>query len=380
MLTEKEIRRLADGTGALYHFDFSKIQSDYYEPLLKTLQFFAKKNIESLGFSCDELYRAEKAANDGKQISIKVLNSIAKTKSHFARNIAELVSHVLPRSSTIKEIVLSNINFKKDKVAKMIASFSQSPSLESIILVKIPLGDEALKVMLSYLDPNQIVAITIMFCGITDQSANDIIKFILQKDLKVSKNGGIQKFSVSKFEISKENRERIHQALRGANSNEQYNLKKGNNLQSINDNDDIYFKRANHSPRRSPKTDNTQYYPQTAQNKNSPIRSEKTSFVSNSSLRVTPPLSPTRKKSFSSQIKDPANQRNNEHILLQGLEQKNEELKEALNQMRKSLDFIEYDDETFIVGKDARNFINFIHNLENKIKNLEEKKKNTGRI
>ena len=81
MLSNDVLRQLANGEGNVYHFDLSKISSELYEPLLRTLQHFATKKVESLGFTCDELANAEQRSVTGKQIPVAVLNSIAKTKS-----------------------------------------------------------------------------------------------------------------------------------------------------------------------------------------------------------------------------------------------------------------------------------------------------------
>ena len=59
---------------------------------------------------------------------------------------------------------------------------------------------------------------------------------------------------------------------------------------------------------------------------------------------------------------------------MKDLQKKNSELIQTLNQMRSSLHAVQYDEETYIIGKGAEQFIEFIHSLEAKIKMLEERK------
>ena len=142
MLSPEVVRQLGDGTGAEYQFDFSKIPSEFYEPVLRTLQHFAQKKIESIGFNCDSLAKAEQlslisttqlnsaqnSTPSNKKLPVIIANSIAKKKSHYISNIIELLCYVLPRSTRIKELTLSNLNIRKDYMQKLIGCLSKSKS------------------------------------------------------------------------------------------------------------------------------------------------------------------------------------------------------------------------------------------------------------
>lgn len=368
MLSEEEIRQIADGTGFTYHFDFSKISGDKYEPLLRTLQHFAKKQIESLGFSCDELYRAEQKSLAGQQIPVQVLNSIAKTKSHYVRNIVELLCLVLPRSNRIKEITLSNLNIKKDYLARIIAAMSHSPSLENINLKKIPIGDEIFRVLLQVLDPNQIKSINISFCAITNNCTDDIISFIHKKDQRITKNGGITHFTISKTEIDENGQKRILEALgiedQQSSNNDEIN-EYYNRIRSRGQNENISsLTNVNEDNKSDDKNLQTQ-----VPSEHLPKLEKPNQYISQNSNKEKKQITLIDKK-----IKEKVIQRKEEDKQLKDLQKKNSELIQTLNQMRSSLHAVQYDEETYIIGKGAEQFIEFIHSLEAKIKMLEERK------
>lgn len=374
MLSEEEIRQLANGTGTIYHFDFSKISGDKYESLLRTLQHFAKKKVESIGFSCDELFKAQQKSLSGQQMPIYVINSIAKTKSHYVRNIVELLCLILPRSTRLKEVVLSNLNIKKDYLSRIIDAMSHSPSLENINLSRIQIGDNSFRLMLQNLDPNQIRSINISYCGITKNCVDDIISFIRKKDERITKNGGISNFTISKSEIPEEDQKRIQEALGIDDS-------KDSSTDTINE----YYNRIRN------RSQNDNINSQFNVNENQTIDNENS--LENSQTEHLPKLQKINQKSTNNQknqkqinvkrkkIKAKEMQRNEEMDRLKDLQKKNSELIETLNQMRSSLHAVQYDNETFIIGKGAEQFIEFIHDVEAKIKALEERKMlNNGKL
>ena len=178
MLSEEELRKLANGEGGAYHFDLSNIQGDYYERLLKSLQTYALKKIDSLGFTCDELARTK----GWTQTPIAVLNSIACVKFHFMRNIVALLCHVLPRTQSLKELTLSNVSFKKEHWERLVAAISRSTTLERLNISHVPIGVDGLRLLVQEMDPNQIRSVSIAHCRITEDNVNDIIAFIYRKD------------------------------------------------------------------------------------------------------------------------------------------------------------------------------------------------------
>ena len=209
MLSEEELRKLANGEGGAYHFDLSNIQGDYYERLLKSLQTYALKKIDSLGFTCDELARTK----GWTQTPIAVLNSIACVKFHFMRNIVALLCHVLPRTQSLKELTLSNVSFKKEHWERLVAAISRSTTLERLNISHVPIGVDGLRLLVQEMDPNQIRSVSIAHCRITEDNVNDIIAFIYRKDDMIAKSGGIEEFDVSASEISESGKKKIADAL-----------------------------------------------------------------------------------------------------------------------------------------------------------------------
>lgn len=190
-------------------FDMSTIGTEYYEPLLKTLQKFSQKNVVSLGFTCDELKKAEKRAVTGQQIPQRVLQSIAKKKTHYVRNIVELLCHVLPKRTNLREIVLSSISLKSEFTVRLAEAFSQSDSLESIVFRSVNLMDSGLDAILTKISPNKLKTVTFYNCGLSPAATNKILAFLSKK----IGTEGLVEFNVSKTEFSDEDRRRIFDAL-----------------------------------------------------------------------------------------------------------------------------------------------------------------------
>ena len=206
--TLKQIAEPSDQSGR-YIFDLSTISTEYYEPLLKTLQKFAQKNVVSLGFTCEELRKAEKRKVTGQQIPQRVLQSIAKKKTHYVRNVVELLCHILPKRTNLKEIVISSINLKPEFISRLAVAFSQSDSLQNIVFSYVNLMDSGLEIILSQISPNILKSLTFFNCSLSPASTNKILGFLAKKN----PDGNLQEFIVSKTEFSDEDRRRIFDAL-----------------------------------------------------------------------------------------------------------------------------------------------------------------------
>ncbi|KAK8881501.1 hypothetical protein M9Y10_004237 [Tritrichomonas musculus] len=354
MLSPEVVRQLGDGTGADYQFDFSKIPAEFYEPILRTLQHFAQKQIQSIGFNCDSMAKAEQmtlvssssVASTNKKLPVIIANSIAKNKSHYISNIIELLCYVLPRSTRIKELTLSNMNIRRDYMQKLITALSKSKSLETINLVKIPIGNELMHLMMTTLDPNIIKSIKINYCGITSSSTSDIIQFIQKK--QINNLNGIQYFEITKTEIPEEDQILIQNALQQSSQQNNYiNF----NIPSPNINSG------------SPKS-------QTLKNDNN---------LNSGSQRLSPisVLSPINSNYASSQ-KFLKEKKNNEIAQIKAYENENAQLRKELAELRSSLNAVKYNDNVFIVGKGAEEFVNYISDIEAKIKNFEDQKSKNG--
>jgi hypothetical protein len=215
MLSNDQLRSLASGEGRVYHFDLSRIPGEFYEPLLRTLQHFTQKNIESLGFTCDDLLKAEQNTLSGQPPPVSLSTSIIKTKSRAIQNVVALLAHVLPQSTRLLEIVLTGLTFDNQYLSKVISSIGRSTSLESISFTRIQLGREGLRGLLSVCDPNQIKSITLSGCGIGSASTPDILEFIRRKDDRMAQNGGIQVFAVLRPSLGEEDARAISVALDG---------------------------------------------------------------------------------------------------------------------------------------------------------------------
>ncbi|EAY12716.1 hypothetical protein TVAG_117380 [Trichomonas vaginalis G3] len=295
-----------------YHFDLSKINKQENRPFFNTLQKFAIKNIVSLGFSAEELKKAESKAVAGNALPPEVSNSIAVAhKKTYIKNIVTLIQYLLKegRITNIHEIVLNALPLTQDQITELAISYSTS-NLESIVFQNIPLGDGGLNTILAYLDPNRIKAVTFHRCNLSPAATSKILTFISKR----TSDQGIKEFNVSKVEFSQEDRNRIAEALK------------------------------NQGQADAPTND--------SQRKASPSKS---SPRKSSPKKKQPTLSPEGQE-------------------LQKLREENAALREQLKNLRDTVDAVQYNENVFVVGKGAEEFIKFLNTVESKIAKLEEKK------
>jgi hypothetical protein len=300
MLTDETVRQLANGEEGVYHFDMSQISAEFYEPLLRTLQHFAQRKIDSIGFSCDELARCEQRNLTGSApFPVSVLNSIAMTKMNYTRNVVELMCHVLPRSSRIREVVFSNFNLSKH-LQRIVYGLSRSTSLQAVNFNKVHLGTDGLQMLLNALDPNQIHTMSVMYCGLSQACTQLILDFIKRKDPRLVRGGGISVFQVSSAEFPEADRRNIAEALSGMD------------------------------------------------------------LILGNAQRM-------REREIKQEVAE-----------LRALERENAELRGELRQLRESIDAVEYNQDVWIVGKGAEEFVRFIREIEGKIEGLERMKADRG--
>lgn len=210
-LSVDHLRQLSKGNEGEYFFDFSLIDGKFYAPLFRSLQKNSMNLIKKLGFNCDGLTNFSEK-RDNAPIIDEIKTSIASTKSHYARNMVELLNYIFPRSNILTDITISNI-IVNEEFDKFVASFGKSHSLRSINLSHVPLENEGLSKILKFLNPSMISTITINHCGITDDIVPIIIQFISKR---INPSQGITVFQLN--EISQQKQKEINDALINCNS------------------------------------------------------------------------------------------------------------------------------------------------------------------
>jgi hypothetical protein len=208
LLATDAIRQLSSGSGNAYFFDFSEIHADHYEPLFRTLQRFAIKNVDSIGFSCDRLA----SCPSDEPLPAVVLSSIARTKTHFMRNMVELLCYVVPKSDRLSSVRLSNLTFRKEHLERMSAAFGRSRALRELHFSRVELQDDGLRAILLGLNPNTLESVEMVKCGITGAAVDDILRFISRRSVT---GEGLRAFEVSPSEISDADRRKIAVAVSG---------------------------------------------------------------------------------------------------------------------------------------------------------------------
>lgn len=225
MLSDEALKQLSEkGPDSNYNFDLSTIDASFYEPLFRKLQRFAITNIISLGFNCSQLMKYEETRKRDTKFNVPfpsyIESSIAYKKSHYARNIVELISFVAPRSTTLQEIRLSYMFFRREHIERLATIIASSKSIKSLVLFHVPLGDDKIRFLLNGLNPNKIQHITIISCEITGACIPDILQFIRRR---MDSKNGIQSFEVSSSEFCDADRRRIVAALSNCEPEEIYN-------------------------------------------------------------------------------------------------------------------------------------------------------------
>lgn len=212
MLSEGVLRQLSKNHNGTFMFDFSTINADQYEPLFRTLQRFCLKNVDSVGFSCDELAKFQGRTLEGNDLPPYVLSSIAKKKIHYIRNTVELLCYVVQKSTRLNEVQFSNLTLRTEHLQRLSTAFGKSKALKSLVFSRVGMGDEGIRALLTSLDPNTLESITIVKCGITGACTEDILQFIARRrEVGV----GLKAFEVSQSEIVDADRRRIQAALTG---------------------------------------------------------------------------------------------------------------------------------------------------------------------
>ncbi|KAH0795369.1 eukaryotic initiation factor [Histomonas meleagridis] len=210
MLKPTQIRKLSKGGEGVYDFDFSLIPSEYYEILFRSLQTFCIKNVDSIGFNCNELAKYNNKPN--VRLPHNVINSVAKKRKHYIRNMIELLCYFIPRSQRIKEVTFSHLSIRNELIERLITVINKSNNIKSIKFTYVAIGDTGVGSVLRILNPNKIERISFLKCGLTGAITQTVLQFI---NRKTSPEIGLQSFEVSPTEIPDADRRLIQQALNG---------------------------------------------------------------------------------------------------------------------------------------------------------------------
>jgi hypothetical protein len=208
MLQDGEIRQLAEGSGGTFIFDVSTINARFYEPLLRSLQRFAPAKIEQIAFTRDRLAQERVGAEAGTPMSTTVLESIARNRANYVRNIVELLAHVIPKSVILWSVSLSNIELTQEQLLKLCQAFAKSRVLKKVSFHRVPIGDSGLNILLSHL--NDVRSISLTLCALTRESTHAILAFV------DNKRETIATFQVSPAEFPPGDITRINDALSGS--------------------------------------------------------------------------------------------------------------------------------------------------------------------
>jgi hypothetical protein len=208
LLSAEALRKLSAGSGASYFFDFSAIHAGQYEVLFPTLQRFALRDVDAIGFSCDTLASRQ----SGDALPEAVLSSIAHTKTHFVRNIVELLCFLISKSARLASVHFSHLTVTLEQLERLSKAFGKSRVLRELHFSNVELRDEGASVILRHLNPDTIESVEMVKCGLTKGAVNDILMFISRR---TTVGVGLRAFDVSPTEIPDADRWRISIAVSG---------------------------------------------------------------------------------------------------------------------------------------------------------------------
>lgn len=350
MLSDEILKQLsAKGPESNYDFDLSTIDATFYEPLFRKLQRFAITNITSLGFNCSKLVEYEATRKRDTKYNVPlpsyIESSIAYKKKHYSRNIVELISFVAPRSTTLQEIRLSYIFFKREHIERLATIIASSKSIKSLVLFHVPLGDDKNRFLLNGLNPNTIQHITAISCELTGASTPDILQFIRRR---MDSKNGIQSFEVSSSEFCDADRRRIVAALSNCepeeiiiNSQQKQNL----NSQSIQQRTVI------------DSNNNNQY---DEENNNNNTFTNKNNIDENNENVEDIPENQDNEDDFT--------RRN----MIQQLEQENEQLEAQIRSLTEMVNAEKIGSSLFAAGPGSKKFILYLNKLEQQLLELDK--------
>lgn len=199
------------------HFDFSFINSNYYDSFFHSLPKLIFKKIKMVKFSCDRRYEIN---DDTDQI---VNYSIAVNQSKYMQYLMKILRIILPKTNTLVSLELSNINIPEIHQIVLFQEMAKCKSLKQFITNNIPITNNSFAILLKLISPYQYEVLSFNQTNLSSLVFMRIYKFLKKKSsdrwkLKIFDVRGSD-FTDKEFQKINELLER-HQSQANANEEE----------------------------------------------------------------------------------------------------------------------------------------------------------------
>lgn len=184
-LTLKSIEELAKVDGNYYKFDLSRLSSEKFDNLLKSLTTMTVNKMTGVGFNIDLLKktkqrskntmkngsRGEKLAQKKQhQLPIALSSSAIIKKKNATRNLCLLFSTTLPKSETLEFLKFRSLPLKFADIELLSQGIFESNTLRTLRFCDIPIGDAGFERLARALRHKSVINLQLRKCSLTDAS------------------------------------------------------------------------------------------------------------------------------------------------------------------------------------------------------------------
>jgi hypothetical protein len=185
----QKLRRPALGDGSPFVFDLSRITSEQYAVLMKTLPVSAVNSVTEIGFTLDfqeqvrtEAIRTAETGTRGDKLarrrarvpSSALRQSVAFHSKHVVREAFGLLGQVLPRTRSLKSVELRALPADIVDIRLLAEGVFQCEPLRRLHLCDIPLGDQGFAMIGRALRRRSVIDLQCRKCQLTDACARDV--------------------------------------------------------------------------------------------------------------------------------------------------------------------------------------------------------------
>lgn len=183
IISKKALQAYSCGRGDYFDFDLSAIPAEEFPLIVASIRTYAKQSLKGIGFNTDTLQNFINTANplpNGRYAYPDVIYHSAYHTREFhslTKTIANIISAVLPRTTTLKQLRLSNLEFKEDELVVIVQSLAENKSIESVNIEGIPFAEHFSSIVEALCRPGFLV-LKLNQCRLSDDIADSLKRLI----------------------------------------------------------------------------------------------------------------------------------------------------------------------------------------------------------
>jgi hypothetical protein len=189
VLTSEELAAISNHVDFCYKFDLSRISTESYVRLIRTLDCLAVDSLTGLGFSLDLLEqtklkarriqqkgsRGDKlAAKRAGQLPSALTSAVFSHKKDLMQDLASFFARVLPRTSSLTFLKFRSLPLRAPEIDLIATGIYQCASLRSLRFCGVTLGDDGFRRLARALRRRAITDLQLRSCQLTDKCGRDL--------------------------------------------------------------------------------------------------------------------------------------------------------------------------------------------------------------